>query len=88
MDRPLHPWLEFLRKKFGEHPDYTEVASWLHSETGRDANPESLRLIAQGHRRPGGDLAVAIESACKTKKVTARVLLTWEHYSRQPERAA
>lgn len=95
MDRPTHPWLIWLRAKFGvEHVDFHQVADWLYRSTGHEATPDSLRLIAQGHRPPGSSLAFDIETACLADRqvksikartgivISARELVGWEHYSR------
>lgn len=87
MDRPLHPWLVWLRYQFGAHPDYEAVAARLKAKMAHTAKPGSLRLIAQGQRRPGWPLAFAIEALCRSKKITARKLVEWPHYVRQPQSA-
>jgi hypothetical protein len=87
MDRPLHPWLKRLHSQFGEHPDYDAVAKWVHEQTGREFESDSLRLIAQGHRPPGWDFALDLEAVYK-KRGFARELREWPHYTRVIKRAA
>jgi hypothetical protein len=83
--KQVNPLLPCLQRRFGEHPDFAAAAQLLKEKTGRTAVPDSLRLIAHGHRRPSGDLALDIET---TFGVTARELLEWAHYARQAKRAA
>ena len=85
MARPEHPLLEWLRADYGEHPDYDKVVEWFNKKTKRDMVADSVRLIAQGHRKPGWDLAFDIERATDNK-VTAHQLRRWPHYVRKSER--
>ncbi len=84
----LLPWLCEQFAEPGEKvPDYKKASRDLKKKTGYDIEPETLRHVARGYKRPSGLFAAAVQS-WTVGKVEAVALLTFPHYGRQPERAA
>lgn len=82
----LYAW---LKKRYpGKRAvNYEAAVAGLLGVTGFHAEAETLRHVACGYKRPGGLLAVAVQTWTKGR-VRADALLSWLHYSRDSERVA
>lgn len=85
---PLLPWLcdRFAPVTESEKkvPDYEVAAKDLIDKTGYQVEPDTLRHVARGYKRPGGPLAAAIQN-WTSSAISAAVLINW-NYARLPER--